>query len=145
MKAPAVASVPRAFWIVGIVSLIWNAFGAYDYFMTIARNQSYRAHFPAEMATLVNDFPDAVIVAWAVGAWGAAIGSILLLARNRFAVHAFGLSLLGLVANTGYILALGVPEAMKTPAMTAMTIAVWIIAVFLLLYSIRMRRAGVLR
>ena len=144
MKTSTVAPVPAHFWIVGITSLIWNAFGAFDYFMTVARNRAYRAHFPPEMVSLINEFPDAVIVAWAVGAWGAAIGSILLLARNRFAVQAFGLSLLGLVANTGYILALGIPKAMMTPAMIAMTITVWIVAVFLLLYSIRMRRAGLL-
>lgn len=136
--------MPRYFWVIGIASLIWNAFGAYDYLMTVMRNEAYLAHFPPEMIVLVDKFPDAVIAAWAIGVWAAVAGSVLLLARLRYAVYAFGLAILGLVANTSYILALGIPEPLKTPAMNAMTMAVWIIAVFLLLYSIRMRRAGVL-
>ncbi|MCB2059568.1 MAG: hypothetical protein R3E09_11480 [Novosphingobium sp.] len=136
---------PKHLWIVGVLSLIWNAFGAFDYLMTNMRNEAYLANFPPEVITMVDEFPAWIIAAWAVGVWLGLAGSILLLLRMRYAVHAFGLSILGLVATTGYMFGLDIPESLKTPGTNAVNLMIWIVAVFLLLYSIRMHRTGVLR
>ena len=32
---------PAHLWIVGILALLWNGFGAYDYFMTRTRGAAY--------------------------------------------------------------------------------------------------------
>lgn len=133
------------FWVIAIVSLLWNAFGAFDYVMTNTRNAAYLAQFPAEVMQMIDEFPVWVMAAWAFGVWGAVAGSILLLLRSRFAVHAFALSLAGLAASTAYQATLDMPEAMKTLSMTAMNVVIWIAAIFFLLYAIRMRRNGVLR
>lgn len=145
MDNAANPATPKHLWIVAILSLIWNAFGAFDYLMTNLRNGAYLANFPPEMIALIDEFPVWVIAAWAVGVWGALAGSVLLLLRTRHAVYAFGLSILGLAASTGYMFGLDIPASMKTPGMNAMNLAIWIVAVFLLLYSIRMFRMGVLR
>lgn len=136
---------PRHLWVVGVLSLIWNGFGAFDYLMTNMRNADYLKNFPPEVITLIDEFPHWMIAAWAIGIWAAVAGSILLLMRLRYAVHAFGLSVLGLVTTTWYQFGLDIPESMATPAMAAMNLMIWIVAVFLLLYSIRMHRAGVLK
>lgn len=39
---------PWHLWLIGVVSLIWNAFGAMDYSMTATRNAAYMASFTPE-------------------------------------------------------------------------------------------------
>jgi hypothetical protein len=124
------------------VSLFWNAFGAFDYTMTNIRNEGYLAQFPPEMMQVIDAFPVWVMAAWAFGVWGALAGSLLLLLRSRFAVHAFALSLAGLAASTVYQVMLPAEESMP---LGVMNLVIWVIAIALLYYAIRQRKAGVLR
>jgi hypothetical protein len=133
-------------WIVGGVSVLWNAFGCFDYLMTQTRNQTYLAGFTDPQRVYFESFPLWTEAAWAFGVWGALAGSLLLLARSRHAVAAFAVSLAGLAVSTVYQYVLSAPpEEMKTGAMVAMNLAIWAVAIGLLAYALRMRRRGVLR
>jgi hypothetical protein len=148
MYATATFGRPRTpvhLWVVGVLSLLWNAFGAFDYVMTNIRDPGYLAQFPAEAIQLIDEFPILVMAAWAFGVWGAVAGSILLLLRSRFAIHAFALSLAGLAASTVYQATLDLPAEMKTTAMTVMNLVIWAAAILFLVYALRMRKTGVLR
>jgi hypothetical protein len=136
---------PVHLWIVGVISLLWNAFGCFDYVMTNIRDPGYIAQFPPEMIQILDEFPVWVMAAWAFGVWGAVVGSLLLLLRSRFAVHAFALSLAGLAASTAYQATLDMPAAMKTTGMMVMNLVIWAGAIVFLVYAMRMRKAGVLR
>jgi len=138
-------STPLHFWIVAVLSLLWNSFGAFDFTMTNIRDPGYLAQFPAEMIQIIDTFPLWAIVAWACGVWGALAGSLLLLLRSRYAVHAFALSLAGLAVSTAYQWTLDLPAAMRTPGMIAMNLVIWAAALFLLWYSVIQRKARVLR
>ncbi len=139
------AKVPKLFWVTAGLSLLWNAFGAYDYVMTNIRDAAYLANFPPEVILYIDAMPYWVMAAWALGVWGAVAGSVLLLLRSHLARLAFGVSLLGLAASTFYQFGADMPDAMKTGGMHAMTLMIWIVAVLLLLYSFRWHREGVLR
>ena len=59
---------------------------------------------------------------------------------------AFALSLAGLALNTVYQFVLATPPAeMMTVGMLAMNALIWGIAIFLFVYAMRQRNAGVLR
>lgn len=139
------ARPPRHFWPVAVLSLLWNAFGAYDYLMTNMRDAAYLARFPPETMQWVDAMPYWALGFWALGIWCSVLGSVLLLLRSRFAVHAFALSLLGLAASTFYQASSDMPSAMRTSGAIGMTVVIWIGALFLLWYAVRVRRAGVLR
>lgn len=137
---------PVHLWIVGVLATIWNAFGAFDYLMTQTRNEQYLAHFTDPQRIYFESFPMWMEAAWAFGVWGGLLGSLLLLARSRFAVHAFGVSLAGLAASTVYQYVLNSPPAdMMTGGMIAMNLVIWAVAIGLLIYAMRMRGRGVLR
>jgi len=136
---------PAMFWIVAFLSLLWNSFGAFDFTMTNIRDPGYLAQFPAEMIQLIDTFPLWAVAAWGFGVWGALAGSLLLLLRSSYAVHAFALSLAGLAVSTVYQWTLDLPPAMTTPGMIAMNLVIWAGALFLLWYAIRQRKAGILR
>ena len=136
---------PAHLWVVGILSLLWNGFGGYDYLMTNVRDAGYLRNFRPEMMTYIDTLPLWVMVACAVGVWGAVLGSLLLLARSRFAAAAFAASLLGLAASTLYQQAGNLPASMNTGGLVAMNLVIWAGAILFLVYALRMRRAGVLR
>ena len=137
---------PLHLWIVAVPAVIWNAFGAFDYIMTQTRNEAYLAHFTDPQRVYFDSFPVWMEASWAFGVWGGLLGALLLLARSRHAVAAFAVSLAGLAISTVYQYVLSSPpEEMKSGMMLGMNIAIWAIAIGLLWYAMRMRRAGVLR
>jgi hypothetical protein len=137
---------PLHLWIVGALATVWNAFGAFDYIMTQTHNEAYLANFTDPQRAYFDSFPIWMEATWAFGVWGGFLGALLLLARSRHAVAAFAVSLAGLAASTVYQYVLSTPpEEMKSGMMIGMNLAIWAIAIGLLWYAIRMRKAGVLR
>src|SRR5690606_34167572 len=103
--APAAAGrTPVHLWIVGVVSLLWNGFGGYDFVMSLTRGEAYwrESGMTQAMIDYYNAMPVWMYVPWILGVWGAVLGSVLLLLRMRLAVHAFALSLLGAVLSLIY-------------------------------------------
>jgi len=148
MATAAPAKAPAHLLIVGLVSLLWNGFGAFDYVMSQTDNAWYLSQVmqisDAGRAYL-DAFPAWADSAWAIGVWGALVGSILLLMRSRHAFWAFVASLAGLLASTIYQYALSaMPEDMRSSNLV-IVIIVWVIAIALLVYSYQMRAKGVLR
>ncbi|MCT2398890.1 hypothetical protein [Novosphingobium mangrovi (ex Huang et al. 2023)] len=143
MQAAAKAS--WWFWIIAVLSLLWNAMGCADFTMTVTREPAYIAQFPPEVIDWLDAAPTVSLVVWAMGVWGALAGSLLLLLRSRWAVTAFAVSLAGLAGTLLWQLASDMPASMTTPANVAFSVAIWIVALALLWYAIRMRGRGVLR
>jgi hypothetical protein len=136
---------PLHLWIVGVVSALWNAVGAFDFIATQFRIEGYMSQFPPEQLAYFHAFPLWVDVAWAAGVWGSLLGSIALLLRTAWAVGLFGVALLGLAVTTvhNFLLTNGI-EIMGTGAVI-FTAVIWIVAVALLLYARAMARRGWLR
>jgi hypothetical protein len=137
---------PVHLWIVGVLALLWNGFGCYDYLMTNLKNQTYLSQFTADQLAYFESLPAWLTGFWAVGVWGGLAGSILLLMRSRYAVWALGLSFVGALVGMGYQMFMtDMPASMKEGAMGIIPWAVMIIAAFLLWYSWSMEKKGVLR
>jgi hypothetical protein len=137
---------PAHLWIVGILAVIWNGFGGFDYLMTQTRNEAYLANFTDPQRIYFDSFPAWMEAAWALGVWGGFLGALLLLLRRRWAVAAFAVSLAGLVVTTLYQYVLSSPpEDLMTGGLMVFQIVIWIVAIALLVYAMSMRRAGVLR
>ncbi|WP_067734114.1 hypothetical protein [Novosphingobium naphthalenivorans] len=144
MKAATRAKASWLFWAIAALSLLWNAFGCMDFTLTVTRTPPYMAQFPPEMVDWLDTQPTWTLVPWALGVWGALAGSLLLLLRSRHAVAAFALSLAGLAVSQIWQALSDMPESMTTPAATGMTVTIWIAALVLLWYAVRMRGQGVL-
>ena len=146
MQEAVQARTPAHVWIVGILATLWNAFGAFDYVMTQTANEAYLSQFSAEERAFFDSFPGWMEAFWALGVWGALIGSLLLLIRSRYAVHAFGLSLVGIVVGMGYqYLAMEAPESLTTGAMAIMPWIILVIGIALFVYARNQAARGVLR
>ena len=136
---------PAHLWIVAILSLLWNAVGAFDYAATELRLEFYLSQFPQEQLDYFNSFPAWAVAAWAIAVWSSVLGSVGLLLRKRWAVMMFGISLVGLAVTTLYNLVLSEGIELMGSGAVIFTAVIWIIAILLLLYSRKMAARGVLQ
>jgi len=138
------AKTPMHLWIVGVVAVLWNAVGAYDYVMTQTQNESYMAAFTPEQLDFFYAFPSWVIAAWAIAVWGSVLGSILLLMRKSAAVPVFIVSFVAMVITTfqNYVLSNAL-EVIGTGGLVFSAV-IFLVALALVFYARAMQGRGVL-
>ncbi len=136
--------IPVHLWIVGVVALLWNALGAFDYLATQLELDFYMGTFNEEQLAYFYGFPKWVVAAWAFGVWGGVAGSIGLLLRKKWAVWAFGISFAGMAISSIHTVLLTNGFEMMGEGSPIMTALVWVAAILLLVYSIAMKKRGVL-
>ncbi len=136
------AKAPWHLWLVGVLTLLFNAMGVMSYVTTELGMLAEMGMTPAQIA-FMDSYPASAIAFWALGVWGAFAGSVLLLLRSKWAVAAMVLATVGLIGTTVYNYALiEVPAEMEAPALD---VAIWVVTLFLLFYARRMAAAGILR
>jgi hypothetical protein len=135
---------PIHLWVVGVVSLLWNAMGAFDYLATQLKMDFYMSQFSVDQLAYFYAFPAWAVAGWAFGVWGAFAGSIGLLMRRSWSVWAFAVSLAGMAVSSIYTLGLSNGAEVMGSGAIAFSAVIWIVAIFLLLYSWAQAKAGVL-
>ena len=148
--ATSVQRAPVHLWIVGGLATAWNAFGAYDYFMTRTKGAAYvESMMPGidgdAIMAYINAFPIWASIGWGLGVWCGLAGSIMLLLRHRLAVATLGVSLVGAVLGLGYQMLNKGPAEMHSGANGLMPWVIIGIALLLFVYARSMRAKGVLR
>jgi len=139
-------ATPTHLWIVGILALLWNGFGCYDYLMSVTASQAYLSKLPADAVAYQQALPAFVTALWALGVWGGLAGALLLLMRSRYAVWAFALSLIGAIGGLGYQMFMTVrPSSMTAGAAVIIPWVIIAIAAFELWYGRSMASKGALR
>jgi len=139
------AQTPWHLWVVGVLALLWNLVGAYDYLMTETQNEAYMSRFSPEQLDYFYGFPAWVVAFWAVAVWGAVLGSVLLLLRKRFAAGVFLVSFLAMVITSfhNFVLSNGM-EIMGGAGPLIFSAVIFLVALGLWMYSRAMVRKGVL-
>ena len=135
-------ATPAHLWLVGGVTLLFNAMGIASYLTTKFGMLAEMGLTPIQIA-FMESYPAWVSAFWALGVWGAFAGSLLILLRSRWAVTAMVAALVGLAVVTVYHYAIiTVPADMQSPGLD---VAIWAVTLFLLFYARRMAAAGALR
>ena len=137
---------PAHLWIIGLISLFWNAGGAYDYVMTQTQNAAYLDMLSEAQKAFLDAGPAWFEASWAIGVWFSVIGSLLLLVRSRFAGTAFAVSFAGLLVSSVYSFGLADRTGMDmSMAQLGFTVAIFVVLIVLWIYARAMTRRGVLR
>ncbi len=150
--AGEVKDAPWHLWAVGVLGLLFAAFGAYDYIMSQIGDRDYVAAAVEPMGIDVDaaieyfaNFPLWIDFFWAVGVWSAVAGAILLLLRRRLAYPAYAASLVGLAITNGYSFVNPIP-GVEHNAMSAVVVGIVVLVMVLLtIYARRQATTGVLR
>jgi hypothetical protein len=132
---------------VTVVAIVWNAFGAYDYFMSKTGGDAYmkKAGMSDAQIAHMHAFPIWMTADWAIGVWGGLLGALLLLARTRYAFQVFVASLAAFVVMLVYTY--GLTDGAKVMGQQGMIFNLVILAgcLFFVWYSRLMTKRGVLR
>ena len=148
----ATADAPRAtspwwHWVVSLIGVLWNAFGAYDYFMSKTQGDAYLRQSGMSEAQIahMHTYPAWMTAVWAIGVWGGLLGALLLLARMRYAFHVFVVSLAAFLVMLAYTYLLS--DGGKVMGQQGMIFNLIILAgcVFFAWYAWAMTKRGVLR
>ena len=136
---------PIHLWLVGILSVVWNAVGAFDYTATQYRLESYMSQFTPEQLEYFYGFPVWMDAAWAIAVWGSLLASFGLLLRKAWSAWLFGVAIFGLAATSVYSFFLTNGKAIMGSDATMFTALIWVIALFLYFYARAMAERKVLR
>lgn len=138
MNGSAAAKPPPSFWVITILGLIWNGFGAYLYLLSKFDLETALAGASPEMRDYVISQPVWANAAYALGIWGSMAGSVLMVLRSRYAVPAFAASLAGAVASF-------FAQALAGVIQPGLAIFILLVIAFLWHYSRRSAAQGLLR
>lgn len=146
MNAAAQAKTPWHLWAVGILGVLWNGFGCFDYFMTMTKGDDYMRGAGMTDAQIAhfNSMPGWMTAVWAIGVWGGVLGSLLLLWRSKWAFEVFVASLIAFVASLIYAYAVS-PMPDEGGSMIAIQGVILAGCLFFVWYARRARKSGLLR
>lgn len=136
--------IPWHLWVVGVLVLLWDMVGAFDYLMTQTQNESYMGQFTPEQLEYFYGFPAWAVAFWALAVWGGLVGSILLLLRKRLAAPVLLVSFVSMVVTSIYnfVLSEGLDVMGSTGA--AFSAVIFVVALGVWIYARTMVKKGVL-
>ena len=138
--------VPWHLWLVGVLMLVWNALSCYSYVMTLTQNVAYfrAGGITPQMAAYFAALPAWYVVAWTIAVWGGLVAAVGLLMRKSWTGWWCAASQLAMVINS--VATLLNPAARVLGRVGSISAIVLIIlGAFLVLYSMAMKRRGILR
>lgn len=144
MNQKSASTIHWSFWLISIVTLIWNVMGCMNYIMQM--NPDSLAAFPETHRAIIEGRPAWASAGFAVGVFSGALGCLLLLFRKTIAVPVFIASLLGVVVTMIHTL-----DVVSTTAgfgffeMSMMLLMPLLVAAFLTWYSRRAMNKGWIR
>ncbi len=145
-RATTDTRTPIHLWIVGILTLLWNAMGAFDYLMTQTENEAYMSRFTPEQLDYFYGFPAWAVAFWALAVWGSLLGSVFLLMRKGWAYPTFLVAFLSMCVTTVYNY--GLSEGLEMaggPGPIIFSAVIFLVALGLVFYARAMKERGVLR
>lgn len=138
---------PWPLWLIGVIALLFNSIGVFDFVMVMAQGEKYMASVgmsPAQIAHY-RDMPVWMTAVWAIGVWGAFLASILLLLRRKLAFPVFVLSLAAFLLSLVYTYVLTDGGAVMGRQMAVTSAVIAILLLFFSWYARAMGKRGVLR
>jgi len=95
---------PWHLWLVGVIAVLFNSIGVFDFVMAMAQGGKYMASagMTPEQIAHYQQMPAWMTAVWAIGVLGAFLASILLLLRRKLAFPVFVLSLAAFLISLVY-------------------------------------------
>lgn len=141
----AQAKVPWHLWAVGAATLLWNGFGALQWYQQVTRSAGYWGKLTMEQVQFVIAQPMWVEVAFGVGVWTGVLGALMLLLRRKLAFNAFVASLIAVLLNTVFMQVLSNGRAVFGNGTLVAAIAVLVVAAASIVYAGFARKRGIIR
>lgn len=130
---------PRSFWIIGGLALVWNALGLAAYIVQMTMGPDA---MPADQREMHVDVPAWATAAYAIATNGGVIASLLLLFRSSWSVPAYLVSLAGVLVQMYHAFVIEKAIEVLGPGSAVFPAMIIAVAVALILYARRAKKAG---
>lgn len=124
-----------AFWVIGIIALIWNIMGVMAYLGQAYMTDEMLAALPEAERALYENVPAWVTAAFAIAVFGGALACLLLLMRKKLAKLVFMISLIAVIVQMIYNFFMSKAAEVYGPGGMIMPVMVIIISIFLVWYA----------
>lgn len=123
-----------SFWLVGVMALLWHVGGCMNYLMQT--NPEVVLKFPATHRAIIEGRPVWATAGFAIGVFGGAVASLLLLFRKSSAIYAYILSLCGIVVTMAHTINIATSTIEFSPSeIFIMVVLPTIVTAILIWYS----------
>ena len=124
------------FWIISVLALIWNGMGVNAYLQQAYNTEDFRMMKTPEQLEIIANLPAWITAVFAIAVFAGLLGCIALLLRKKWAINLLLLSLIAVIVQMGYFFIKGYSDNM------GMTLAIIVVALFLVWFSKRVNSKG---
>jgi uncharacterized membrane protein len=118
--------IPTSFWVIAVLGLLWNSFGAYLYLMARFDPETALAGADPAMRDYVANQPIWANLGYGLGIWGSFLGSAAMVIRKKAAVWLFLFSLVGAaISHLGQAMAGVIPIGLAVMIMAVIAFLWW--------------------
>ncbi len=135
-------AIPRSFFILGAVALVWNLLGLVAYVMQVTLSDEARLALPEAERLLYESVPVWATSAFAIAVNGGVLGCALLLFRSAWALPVLLASLLGVVVQNYHSFVVAGVVDVYGPGAVVMPSLVLAVSIWLVWYAWRSRNRG---
>lgn len=133
---------PKWFRIVAVLALVWNLLGCAAYLVDAMMTPEDLAKLGPAQQELYSSRPSWAVGATAVAVWLGALGSLGLILRKRWATLLLVLSLLGVLVQDYWLFIASDAARVSGPAAVILQAIVLIVAIALVMLSLRAAKRG---
>lgn len=136
---------PWHLYAVGVVTLLWNGFGAVQWYQQVTRAASYWGNLTIQQVQYVQQQPVWVETLFGVGVWTGVLGALMLLLRRKLAFNAFIASLIAVLVNIIYVQFMTNGREVMGNGTLVAAVAVVVVAAASIAYASFARKRGIIR
>lgn len=136
---------PWHLWAVGAATLLWNGFGATQWYFKTMHSPAFWGDLTLAQAQYLQNAPMWTDVAFGVGVWTGVLGGLMLLLRRKLAFNAFVASLIAVLVSTLYSQVLSNGREIMGVSTLFAAVAVILVAAASIAYSRFARQRGIIR
>lgn len=133
---------PIWFWIVSVLTLVWNAMGVHGYLSQAYQTEAFTSAYTAEQLDVINGMPAWYTALFAIAVFSGTLGCLFLLLRKKFAKLLLVLSFLTATVMMVYFLFIADLKGVDFSANKIMSYVVIAIAAFLVWFSRKSHAKG---
>ena len=133
-----------AFWVIGIIGLIWNSMGVDGYINQTYQTDRFKSMYTEEQLDIIFNLPTWVTAAFAIAVFSSVFACILFLMRKKLAKAFFLIGLIAVIAQTTYNAFINPGKELYGSMEYSMLIMIPLFSLFLFWYSKKCADDGLL-